>query len=104
MLILYYIPYNFQDDALKEEAVRLKDIMDKIATAALEEEKLDGQRTLDESIKTARLDFDTEKEEALIKHTLEHEERQKKMERHVEVAHNLNIVKLNMESEKKMKV
>ena len=37
--------------ALREEAERLKLIMDKIATKSLEEEKLEGQRKLDDSLK-----------------------------------------------------
>ena len=41
--------------ALREEAERLKLIMDKIATKSLEEEKLEGQRKLDDSLKKVEL-------------------------------------------------
>lgn len=97
--------YNdMMDNALKEEAERMRDIMDKIATTSLEEERLEGQRKLDESLKKAREDFDVEKAEAIIQVTLEHEKKQKIREKQLEDEHKANIEKITNEWKEKLKV
>lgn len=82
----------------------MKSIMEKIATDSLEEERLEGQRILDESLKKARDDFDSEKAEAIIKVTLEHEKKQKIREEQLEAQHRANVEKITLEWEEKLKV
>lgn len=82
----------------------MKSIMEKIATDSLEEERLEGQRILDESLKKARDDFDSEKAEAIIKVTLEHEKKQKRREEQLEAQHRANVEKITLEWEEKLKV
>lgn len=97
--------YNeMMDKALKEEAQRLQAIMDKIAMASLEEEKLEGQRKLDESLKKARIDFDVEKAEAILQVTLEHEKAQKVREEELLADHEAECERLNAEWSEKMQI
>jgi len=62
-----------QDNALQEEAGRVKDIMNKETMKLLNDTVLVGQKKLDEALMKARANFDLEKEDAVKKTLIEQE-------------------------------